>query len=76
VTYPKAQADIAAKVGPTGCFDHAQPMPCDACAADAAAHPWLGACFDCKREYAADFEPGEPCSCFNGCRVRLEKGSK
>lgn len=70
MAYPKDQQDIADRVGPSWCFAHSEAMPCATCAKIAAEHPFMGRCFDCKRELASDREAAEQCSC--GSRVRTE----
>jgi hypothetical protein len=67
--YPEAQQKIVDRVGPSWCFEHGEAMPCVECANKP---PFLGLCFDCKRELAGDEEePAEECGC--GDRVRLQR---
>lgn len=40
--------------GASWCFDHQRPIPCEICEARPA---FIGVCFDCKAELAADGEP-------------------
>lgn len=62
---------LVKRIGPTWCFTHSGPLPCEECAAVEKDHPFVGRCFDCKAEYAAKGESGtRSCSCFNGCMVR------
>lgn len=57
-------AELEKKLGPTWCFHHNMPIPCEMCAEFKRKHPFLGRCFDCKRENAGDSEPDtELCGC-------------
>jgi hypothetical protein len=56
--------------GLTWCFTHGCPIPCEICDLTRKRHPFLGRCFDCKKEYADDAESGEKCSCGSVVRAR------
>lgn len=53
------------------CSTHDNELPCEACDNLKLIHPFLGLCFDCKRENAGKEErDAEHCSC--GAFVRLK----
>lgn len=67
--YPPEQQKIVDKIGPSWCFAHSEARPCAECAG---MPPFMGLCFDCKREVAGKDEGGiENCSC--GSRVRRKR---
>lgn len=71
MSYPAEQQRIVDRLGPSWCFEHGQAMPCDQCKTVSAEHPFIGRCFDCKREYATEGEhDADSCSCYEGCRIR------
>lgn len=53
---------IEAVIGPSWCFAHGEPFPCEACAATP---KFVGRCFDCKHEFVdeATGEAGAVCGC-------------
>ena len=64
------QQELVNRLGPSWCFTHGAPLPCGACQKIKTEHPFLGLCFDCKRENAADGEDHvERCGC--GSMVRM-----
>lgn len=72
--WPPEQQRIADRIGPTWCFTHGEPLPCASCIQVAAAHPFIGRCFDCKREFATESEDADSCGCATGTRIRKQGG--
>ena len=57
--------------GQTWCFIHQEPWPCHECDNIKLIHPFLGRCFDCKREIAGKEERNiEHCGCGDTVRIK------